>query len=116
MTRDQLLILVGLAFVLLINALARLLRRRREREAPREIEREAPMIPPRAPRLPLPVVEPRRARADRHGAPLPLSVPPYAARRRARSSVGSLQEVRHGIVLMTILGPCRALEPPGPHA
>lgn len=25
--------------------------------------------------------------------------------------LGNLQDVRHGIVLMTILGPCRALEP-----
>jgi hypothetical protein len=116
MTRDQLLILAGLAFVLLINFITRLLRRRREREAPRGIEPETPRSPPRAHRLPSSVVEPQRARAGPQDAPLPLAVPPYAARRRARSSLGSLREVRHGIVLMTILGPCRALEPPGPQA
>jgi hypothetical protein len=115
MTRDQLFILVMLAFVLLINLVVRLLRRRREREAPRGIEPETPRSPPGARRLPFPVVEPQRARAGPQGAPLPLAVPPYAAARRARSSVRSLQEVRRGIVLMTILGPCRALEPPGPH-
>jgi hypothetical protein len=116
MTRAQLLILVMVAFIMLINLITRVLRRRREREAPRRIEPEAPQIPPRAPRLPPLVVEPRSAREGPHSAPLPLAAPPSAARRRERSLVGSLREVRRGIVLMTILGPCRALEPPDSHA
>jgi hypothetical protein len=116
MTRAQLLILVMVAFVILINLITHVLRRRRERDAPRRIEPEAPQIPPRAPRLPPLVVESRRALERPHGAPLPRAVPPSAARRRARSLVGSLREVRRGIILMTILGPCRALEPPDSHA
>jgi hypothetical protein len=116
MTRAQLLILVMVAFIMLINLITRVLRRRRERDAPRRIEPDAPQIPTRAPRLPPLVVEPRRAREGPHGAPLPLAVPPSAARRRERSLVGSLREVRRGIILMTILGPCRALEPPDSHA
>ena len=114
MTRAQLLILVMVAFVLLINLITRVLRRRRESEAPRRMDPEAPQVPPRGPRPPPPVVEPRRAREGPHSAPLPVAAPPSAARRRARSPLGSLRVVRRGIVLMTILGPCRALEPPAP--
>jgi hypothetical protein len=114
MTREQLLILLVLAFVLLINFAARVLRRWVKGDAPRGIEPETPQIPPRGQRLPPAEVQPRRAREGPHRAPLPLAVAPSAARRRARLPVGSLRAVRRGIVLMTILGPCRALEPPGP--
>jgi hypothetical protein len=116
MTREQLLILVVLAFVLLINLVARVLRQWVKGDAPRGIEPETPPIPPRGHRLPPAVVRSRRAREGSHSALLPLTVPPSAARRRARMPVGSLRAVRRGIVLMTILGPCRGLEPPGPHA
>ena len=33
-------------------------------------------------------------------------------RKKVRIEPGNLQEMRRGIVLMTVLGPCRALEPP----
>jgi hypothetical protein len=116
MTRAQLFILVMVALVLLVNLLARGLRRWVKGDAPRGMEPEAPQIPPRGHRPPPPVVEPRRAREGSHSAPLPRAVPPSAAHRRARPPVGSLRAVRRGIVLMTILGPCRALEPPAPPA
>jgi hypothetical protein len=116
MTRVQLFILVMLALVLLINLLARVLRRWVKSEAPRRSEPETPQISPREHRLPPAVVQPRRAREGPHGATGPRAMPPSAARRRARSPAGSLRAVRRGIVLMTILGPCRALEPPGPPA
>jgi hypothetical protein len=116
MTREQLFILVVLVFVLLINLAVRVLRRWGKGDAPRGIEPETPQIPPRGQRLPPPVVQPRRVREVPQGAPLPAAVPLSAARRRARLPVGSPRAVRRGIVLMTILGPCRALEPPGPHA
>jgi len=35
-----------------------------------------------------------------------------AAVRRRRGPLGGQSDVRRGIVLMTLLGPCRALEPP----
>jgi hypothetical protein len=35
---------------------------------------------------------------------------PASTRRAGRFRLGSLSEVRRGVVLMTILGPCRALE------
>ena len=114
MTRAQLFILVVLVVVLLINLLARVLRRRVKGDAPRGLEPDTPQIPPRGPRRPPPVVQPRRAREGPHDIPVPRAVPPSAVRRRARPSVGNLRAVRRGIVLMTILGPCRALEPPAP--
>lgn len=40
----------------------------------------------------------------------PSSRPPRKSRGRI-TRLGNLQDVRHGIVLMTILGPCRAFEP-----
>lgn len=40
--------------------------------------------------------------------------PPLAGRRPARLAAGgSVPDLRRGIVWMTILGPCRGLEPPG---
>jgi hypothetical protein len=116
MTRAQLFILVMVALVLLVNLLARVLRRWVKGGAPRGIAPEAPLSPPRGDRLPPAVVQPRRAREGPHSAPLPRVVPPSAVRRRVRPPVGSLRAVRRGIVLMTILGPCRALEPPAPPA
>jgi hypothetical protein len=115
MTREQLFILVVLVFVLLINLAVRVLRRWVKGDAPRGIEPEVPQVPPPGHRLP-PPVQPRRVREGPQGAPLPRAVPLPAARRRARSPLWSPRAVRRGIVLMTILGPCRALEPPGPHA
>jgi hypothetical protein len=116
MTRAQLFLLVMVALVLLVNLLARGLRRWGTGDAPRGMEPDTPQIPPRGRRPPPPVAEPRRAREGPHSAPLPRAVPPAAARRRARSRLGSPRAVRRGIVLMTILGPCRALEPPAPPA
>jgi hypothetical protein len=39
-----------------------------------------------------------------------------APRSQGRPPLGGLRAVRHGIVLMTILGPCRALESLDPQA
>jgi hypothetical protein len=114
MTREQLLILLVLAFVLLINFAARVLRRWVTGKAPRRMEPEASQSPPRGPRLPLPVAQPRRVREGPQGTLSPVAVAPYVARWRPRSRLGSPREVRRGIVLMTILGPCRALEPADP--
>jgi hypothetical protein len=41
-------------------------------------------------------------------APMPAVAPPPAATRRL---FRTRQDLRHAIVLMTVLGPCRALEP-----
>jgi hypothetical protein len=111
MTREHLLILVVLAFVLLINLIVRLLRRRAAGEAPRARESEESAVPPRPQRLP-PAIAPRRVHEAPGAAPVPRAVPSVTPPARVRAPVGGLHAVRRGIVLMTILGPCRALEPP----
>ena len=112
MTRQQLFLLLGLGVALLLNLLARGLRRRGTGDAPRGTAPAAPQVPPRGRRLPPPVVEPRRAGRGPAAAPSRPSGPPADARRRARAPLGGRRAVRRGIVLMTVLGPCRALEPP----
>lgn len=81
---------------------------RRQRTAPRDV---GPPVPPVVPRArtpqPLPRVAPR-------STPVPAGEPLVAPRTRAPVRLDHLRDVRRGIVLMTILGPCRALEPPDP--
>lgn len=114
--REQLLLFVLLLFVLLFRSFFADLLRKRQRAAPPAIEPEVPaVLPPRVRTLPPPpVARPPVPREGPRGMPLPTVGPPVATRRRARPHVGNLREVRRGIVLMTILGPCRALELPGP--
>jgi hypothetical protein len=116
MTRAQLVILVMVALVLLVNLLARGLGRWGTGDVPRGMAPEAPQIPPRGRRPPPPVVEPRRAGGRPSTTPSRPDGPPDAARRRPRSPLGGRRAVRRGIVLMTVLGPCRALEPSDPRA
>ena len=49
---------------------------------------------------------PLRARAR-----LAPAIPPRVVRLPRRSLVGSLADVRHGMILRAVLGPCRAREP-----
>jgi hypothetical protein len=114
MTRAQLFMLGGMALVLLINFVTRLLKRRTQGESPRTRESEVSEMPRPTRRLP-PVVAPRQFAAVPVVTPLPPTMP-RMARARVRAPLGGLQAVRRGIVLMTILGPCRALEPPDPQA
>lgn len=113
MTRTQLLFLLLMAFVLLLNFVTRALRRRVVRAAPRSSESEVSEIPRRAQRPP-PATTPRRSPEAPRTAPLPVAVRPATPQPRARAPLGGLRAVRRGVVLMTILGPCRAVEPPGP--
>jgi hypothetical protein len=79
-----------------------------QREAARDVEpKEPPVLPRGDTRLP------PRVMASR-GLPSPALAPRRAPHQRATSRLGRLREVRRGIVLMTILGPCRSLEPPEP--
>jgi len=50
------------------------------------------------------------------GPPAPAPVQPRRPRRFSRQSLfGTPQDVRKAVVIATILGPCRALEPSGSH-
>jgi hypothetical protein len=121
---EQLLFLVVLVAAALVNILVRWARQRAEapprdsgperpgprhsgpaRRRPTERRERAGTAPVRspAPRPELPVLVPRRS-------PLP---PPAALVRRRRPvhrRLGRHADLRHAIVVMTILAPCRALE------
>jgi hypothetical protein len=126
---EQLLLLAAFLLVGLVNYLVRWLQRRSEEaEAPPE---DAPRVP--APREVPPVVV--RERPDVVVTPLPprarvrlpepvVAIPPpprpeparpaaVAARRRLHPLLGRPTDLRHAIVLATVLGPCRAQEPDG---
>jgi hypothetical protein len=116
---EQLLLFVLILFALLLRPLLPFLTdwlKRREHDMPSEGEPEASPVlrPERTVPRPLVARPPVVLRGGPRDRPVPTVGPPVVPRRRARSHLGSLQEVRRGIVLMTILGPCRALESPHP--
>ena len=102
----ELLVLLAIGvFLWLINVLQAWMQRQ-QRDAVRDA---APTVPPVVPRTHTP--QPAREVA-RHGLPVPAVEPLVATHQRAPGRLGSLRDIRRGIVLLTILGPCRALEPP----
>jgi hypothetical protein len=115
MTRTQLLLLAGMALVLLLNFIRRVRLRRVEGDAPPRPASDVSERPRPAHRPP-PIMAPRQLPATPDTTPLPRAVPPMLPRPRRRAALGGLRAVRRGIMLMTILGPCRALEPPDPQA
>ena len=113
MTLKQILILAVFVLVPLLNVLVRMLRRRLAAPAPQQSEPQAPETPARVRTL----SSPRGPRRGEAGGILPsVPQPPLAevlwTRRRPKVRIGSEREVRRGIVLMAVLGPCRGLEPP----
>jgi hypothetical protein len=112
MRLEQILIVLLLFGFLLIPVLVEWFKRRQQ-QASREVKPTVPPAPVRAPVSPR-AVGPLRPRVEPRGAPLPMDASPRGRSPRARVYVGNRREVRRGIVLMTILGPCRALEPPHP--
>jgi hypothetical protein len=115
MTRIQLILLAGMVLALLINFLRRLRQGRIERDASHRRESDVSERS-RPTRQPTPVVTPRRSPAVLDTTPAPPARPRVVTRLRGRAPLGGVRQVRHGIVLMTILGPCRALEASGPQA
>jgi hypothetical protein len=109
MSVEQLLFLVLFVLIPLVNLLARWLRKRvPEPPIPAPERREPIPILPRPTVLsPVPALAPQHPRAT-SAERLPDQPLARPAQRRTRLSP---REVRRGIVLMTILGPCRALEP-----
>jgi hypothetical protein len=108
MSVEQLLFIALFVLVPLFNFLAKVLRQRRRPAAPipqaEEPGEPVTALPP--PRVLLPVPEPPRPSARPPRAPAVLVV---ERRRRAPYRLRPA-DVRRGLVLMTILGPCRALE------
>jgi hypothetical protein len=121
MSWENLFFLLVVAFVVLANVILPWLRRRLAAGMPEEIEPEVPeatrrakAAPPRPASAPGRFPASERLREGPMRAPLPAVGPPAAKRPQARWPVGSLRDARRGIVLMTLLGPCRGVEPYDP--
>jgi hypothetical protein len=112
MTVEQILLLVLFLLLLPLNVFLRWLKRQhaaaeRNERLQRERLREREQIPHRRSVRPPPKTD-SIARPQRSQEPMASVRPRRPLFRRVRA----LQDVRRGIVLLTILGPCRALEPP----
>ena len=104
--------LLLLLFILtpLLNFLLQRFRKRRNHHIPQEKPVEQMLH--RGQTTPTPRPTPRAAGDRVHGS-LSHTVPPRANDRvTKRSLLGTTRDVRRGIVIMTLLGPCRAFDPP----
>lgn len=111
MTVEQLLLLLLFIVFPLLQRLAPWLRRRLEeleRRGGAPDEQAGPRSAP--PPVAMPRVEHRAAEPPRPRAARPVEAPPSRLD-RPRFAVGDLRDVRRGVVLMAILGPCRAWSP-----
>ncbi len=93
----------------LLSLALSVLRKRAQNEAQQEVDPKAMSTSTRELSAPILLPLGGRVPGDR---PLPVVVPLVDRHPQTFSRLGSSQEVRRGMVLMTILGPCRALEPP----
>jgi hypothetical protein len=106
----QLLLLVTLILLPLLSfVMQRVMRRRLEDHTP---ERESvTQMPRRVPSTPAPVPTLRASHLRVGASPVPILSTPLPQRQcTKRSIVGNRGDTRRGIMMMTILGPCRALE------
>ena len=121
MTLENLLVFAAIAVVAFVNVILPWLKKRREGGLPGEPEsaerddrqEQDPTetaLQPLQPATPEPTVQTELPRSAR--APLAVAMSQAVAPRPRRSPVGSLADARRGIVLRTVLGPCRALEHP----
>ena len=100
--------------IILITFISQWLRSELEKEAAPEIESEKPSILGKDHRIwPTLTEEPLRFRKVQPGKEFSLThLTRQESQRKRLTRLGSLRDLRRGIVLMTILGPCRALERP----
>lgn len=90
----------------LLSLLLSYLRQRAQREVQPGVDPQAPPVLSREATLQSPGVMAPRV------TPIPSVVPLVATQPRSLLRLHSPQDVRRGMVLITILGPCRALKPP----
>ena len=113
MTPEAIVSALILAVILLINVLGRLLGPRQEDEhnTANRLEQQRPLRQP---------PESRLVRPPQRRAPQERRIPPSPPRRRVaatrltaarRLGVTEPRVLRRAVVLMTLLGPCRALDP-----
>ena len=94
----------------LLNFLLQRARKRRHQPIPREKPVEQMLRQAQTPPTPRPT--PRAAGDRMHGSPARAVAPPANNPLTKRSLLGTTRDVRRGIVIMTLLGPCRAFDPP----
>jgi hypothetical protein len=102
----QILLLIVFILVPLINFLMHRARRRLETQTPRDealaqMRRQAQATPAPAP-------TPRAAREVQEPT---VTAPLYRRRFSQRALLENRRDVRRGIIIMTILGPCRTFDP-----
>ena len=106
----QILLLIVFILVPLINFLMQRARRHLEDQTPKDkamaqIRREAQTTPASLP-------APRASRDRVHGSEEPTVAAPLSRQRFSqRSLLENRRDVRRGIIIMTILGPCRTFDP-----
>ena len=124
MTLENLLVVLAVVAVAFVNVVLPWLRKRREggqagepgSDVQEEVQEDVRELAPIA-TMPMPSEAPtgeptaHREAPKRARVPLTTGMPPVLARRPRRSPVASLADARRGIVLRTILGPCRAQQP-----
>jgi hypothetical protein len=115
---ELLYVLAFVGFILFNYMIQKAARRRRQEEQTQEAEKEA-APPPDEPlddiwgRTRAPVPAPAPVLAPR-AAPLPVPAAPPAPRRAhpVRALLKDKRDLRRAVILMMVLGPCRAQEPP----
>jgi hypothetical protein len=113
MTRTQVLLIAAFVLAPLFSVLVRAIRRRLEGQGRRTVEPEAPSVVLRVKPPPLALATAPGSRATPRVTVLGVAAAPAVPDGRTPSRLTGQRQVRRGVVLMTILGPCRALEPPG---
>jgi hypothetical protein len=109
MAPEQLIGAVILVVILLINLLGRLLATRPEEESGEEVRPAPRLLPsPPAPFAPS-AARPQRNRREVKSGPR-VAVPPARVTRFHQLGLTHRRTLRHAMVLMTVLGPCRGLE------
>jgi hypothetical protein len=108
------LIFILILFILLplLNLLFQRAKRRSEGKHPEDVS--GPKVAQRAQAIPPQPPEPRISPRDRlHGLQAPTVSTPLPRRRSVkRLTLGNRREIRRGIILMAVLGPCRTFDPP----
>jgi hypothetical protein len=96
-------------FVMLLAWIAK----RLDRHLRRSIDTDAVQHPDKSSIVPAPAPAATKSvyRERATGVRVPTAAPDTRALLRRRSPLKNLRDARGGIILMTLLGPCRALEP-----
>jgi flagellar biosynthesis/type III secretory pathway M-ring protein FliF/YscJ len=107
----QIIVMVGFIVALLVKTVLQQVRRRAEGQMPEE--EPVMQIHQQEQATPAPLSVPRPSRSRVHESQVQNVRPPLGEGHFIRKSLLETQrDMRRGIILMTILGPCRALDPP----